>query len=308
MDLSWIFDFTTLTVLSGAIVLGVVAGALGCFTTLRKQSLLGDALAHAALPGICLGFLLSGARESLPLLAGAMAAGVVAILWLLLITRKTRVKEDAALGIVLTVSFGIGAVLLTAIQHGGDGAQAGLDRFLFGQAATLLPDDVALMAVLGGVVMAGLWLAFKELKLQTFDPEFAAATGLPVVGLSVALGAMLAVAVAIGLQAVGVILMVSLLIAPAVAARQWTRSLGAMVLLAAAIGGMSSAIGVLASAGGGGMPTGPAIVLAATAAAVFSLLFAPGRGVLAAARRRVRERRTWQSQVAPPPLVEGAGR
>jgi manganese/zinc/iron transport system permease protein len=308
MDLSWAFDFTTLTVLAGAVILGVVAGALGCFATLRKQSLVGDALAHAALPGVCLGFLLSGARESLPLLVGAMAAGVVAILILLLITRKTRVNEDAALGIVLTVSFGIGAVLLTAIQHGGDGAQAGLDRFLFGQAATLLPRDVLVMAVLGGVVLIGLWLAFKEFALQTFDPGFAAATGLPVTGMSVALGGMLAVAVAIGLQAVGVILMVSLLIAPAVAARQWTRSLGAMVVLAAAIGAGSSMVGVLASAASGGMPTGPAIVLAATGAAVISLLFAPGRGVVATARRRARKRREWQVGAAPTAVAEGSGR
>ena len=308
MDLSWAFDFTTLTVLAGAVILGVVAGALGCFATLRKQSLLGDALAHAALPGICLGFLLSGARQTVPLLAGAMAAGIVAVLMLLLITRGTRVKEDAALGIVLTVSFGIGAVLLTAIQHGSDGSQAGLDRFLFGQAATLLPRDVLVMALLGGVALAGLSLAFKEFALQTFDPAFAAAAGLPVTGLSVALGAMLAVAVAIGLQAVGVILMVSLLIAPAVAARQWTRSLGAMVVLAAAIGAGSAIAGVLASAATDGMPTGPAIVLAATAAAVFSILFAPGRGVIVTARRRARERRAWRSGGVPARFAEGAGR
>ncbi|MFM9105960.1 MAG: metal ABC transporter permease [Chloroflexota bacterium] len=291
----WAADFTTLTVLAGAVALGIAAGALGCFTTLRRQSLLGDALAHAALPGVCAGFLAAGAREPLPLLIGAIGAGVLAILWLLLIVRRTRVKEDAALGIVLTVSFGVGAMMLTAIQHGGDGAQAGLDRFLFGQAATLLPGDVVLMAALAGAVLAALALAFKELQAQTFDPGFAAASGLPSAGLSAALGVMTAVVTAIGLQAVGAILMVSLLVAPAVAARQWTRSLPAMTMLAAAFGALSAAAGVAASAAAGGAPTGPAIVLAATALALISLLFAPGRGILAAAARRSRERRAWRA-------------
>jgi len=305
VDLTWLFDHTTRVVLAGALVLGVVAGALGCFTTLRRQSLVGDALSHAALPGVCIGFLMAGTRELLPLLVGAMAAGAIATLWLLLITRVSKVKEDAALGIVLTVSFGIGAVLLTAIQHRGDAAQAGLDRFLFGQAATLLPQDVLTMTVLGGIVLVALWLVFKELALQTFDPGFAAATGLPTVGMSAALGGLVAVAIAIGLQAVGVILMVSLLIAPAVAARQWTRSLGAMVVLAGAIGGLSGVVGTLASAGAEDTPTGPAIVLVATVAAVVSILFAPRRGVVWRGARRFRERQAWSEPTGRLLAAEG---
>ncbi len=288
--------YTLRTVLLGAAILGAVGGVLGSFATLRRQSLVGDALAHAALPGVCLAFLATGLREPLPLLAGAILSGLAGALALLVIVRGSRIKEDAALGIVLTVSFGFGTLLLTRIQHQGNAAQSGLDRFLFGQAATLLERDVATMAVLAMVVLAAVWAFFKELKLLAFDPAFAAAAGYPVTALSVGLTALLVAAVAIGLQAVGVILMVALLIAPAVAARQWTRALGAMALLAAAIGAASGVAGTLFSAGAANVPTGPAIVLVATAFAVGSVLFAPQRGVL----WRMRQRRAL--------VMEGAGK
>jgi manganese/zinc/iron transport system permease protein len=278
--------YTLRTVLLGAAILGAVGGVLGSFAVLRRQSLVGDALAHAALPGVCLAFLVTGLREPLPLMLGAALSGLAGALALLAIVRGSRIKEDAALGIVLSVSFGFGTLLLTRIQHQGDAAQSGLDRFLFGQAATLLERDVATMAVLAAVVLLVVWALFKELKLLTFDPDFAAVVGYPVTGLSVGLTALLVAAVAIGLQAVGVILMVALLIAPPVAARQWTRSLGAMALLAGAIGAASGVAGTLVSAGAADVPTGPAIVLAATACAAVSVLFAPERGVVWRARRR----------------------
>ncbi len=286
------FGYTLRTVLLGAAILGAVGGVLGSFATLRRQSLVGDALAHAALPGVCLAFLATGLREPLPILSGAILSGLAGALALLVIVRGSRIKEDAALGIVLSVSFGFGTLLLTRIQHQGNAAQSGLDRFLFGQAATLLERDVVTMAVLAAVVLTAVWAFFKELKLLAFDPGFAAAAGFPVTALSVGLTVLLVAAVAIGLQAVGVILMVALLIAPAVAARQWTHSLGAMTLLAAAIGATSGVVGTLLSAGATDVPTGPAIVLVATAFAVASVLFAPERGVI----WRMRRQRTLAAQ------------
>jgi manganese/zinc/iron transport system permease protein len=278
--------YTLRTVLLGAAILGAVGGVLGSFATLRRQSLVGDALAHAALPGVCLAFLWTGLREPLPLMVGASLTGLAGALALLAIVRGSRIKEDAALGIVLSVSFGFGTLLLTRIQHQGDAAQSGLDRFLFGQAATLLERDVATMAVLAAIVLSIVWLFFKELKLLTFDAEFAAAAGFPTTALSIGLTALLVAAVAIGLQAVGVILMVALLIAPAVAARQWTRSLGTMTAVAAGIGAVSGVVGTLLSAGAANVPTGPAIVLVATAFATVSVLLAPERGVVWRARRQ----------------------
>jgi manganese/zinc/iron transport system permease protein len=281
-------SFTARTVLAGATLLGVVGGALGCFALLRRQSLLGDALAHAALPGVCLGYLLTRSKSPLPLFLGALATGVLGALCILMIVRFSRLKEDAAIGIVLSVFFGVGIVLLTHIQKLPFGNQSGLDTFLFGQAATLMPRDVRAMALLGGLVLLLLVAFFKELRLLTFDPEFGASLGFPVRRLEVFLTLLLVAVVVVGLQTVGVVLVVAILITPAAAARQWTERLGIMVLLAAAIGGGSGALGALISAQWARLPTGPVIVLVASAVLVVSLFFAPRRGMLWA---RLREHR-----------------
>ena len=280
--------FTVRNVLAGAALLGVVGGVLGCFALLRRQSLLGDALAHAALPGVCLGYLVAGAKSPLPLFAGALAAGLVGALFILATVRWSRVKEDSAIGIVLSVFFGLGIVLLTYIQKLPAGNQSGLDKYLFGQAATLGTDDVRLAAWLSAAVLAAVALGYKELKLLSFDREFAASLGLPVRTAEVALTMLLVVAVVVGLRTVGVVLIVATLITPAAAARQWTDRLGWMVVFAAAIGAASGALGALASASVARLPTGPAIVLVASAVLVVSLLFAPRRGL---AWAKLRERR-----------------
>ena len=284
LDLS----FTARTVLAGATLLGVVGGALGSFALLRRQSLLGDALAHAALPGVCLGYLLTQSKSPIPLFLGALGAGIVGALAILGIVRFSRLKEDTAIGIVLSVFFGIGIVLLTHIQKLPFGNQSGLDKFLFGQAATLMPRDVKAMAILGGIVLLLVVLFFKELRVLSFDPEFGASVGFPIRALEVFLTVLLVTVVVVGLQTVGVVLIVATLITPAAAARQWTERLGIMVLLSAAIGGLSGAVGALVSAGWARLPTGPVIVLVASVILVVSLLFAPQRGLVWA---RLRERR-----------------
>ncbi len=287
-------------VLTGAAMLGAIAGMLGAFALLRRQALLGDALAHAALPGVCLGFLIAGARDLSSIMAGAFFTGALAALVMMLITRTTRLKTDAALGIVLSVFFAVGVVMLTHLQAQGGTAVAGLGGFLFGQAAAILPQDLWIMGAVG-LVALGLVLAFwKEFKLVSFDADFARAQGFPVTALETALTVMVALAIVVGLQLVGVVLIVALLIAPAAAARQWTGSLGAMVALSALIGAASGAVGALISATTRGLATGPMVVLVATAAVLASLLLAPGRGLVwqALAGRRGRARITEQRILA----------
>lgn len=283
--MSW--SLTLQTVALGALLLGATGGAVGCFALLRRQSLLGDALAHAALPGICLAFLVSGGhRGPLTLLTGALAAGLCGAFVVSLITGSSRIKQDAAIGIVLSVFFGVGVVLLTHIQRLPLGQQSGLDKYLFGQAAAMLPRDVALIAVLAVISAIVLTLAYKELRLLAFDRAFGAAIGYPMRRIELLLTVLVVAVIVVGLQMVGVVLVIATLITPAAAARQWTHRLGVMILLAAAIGGTSGAVGAVASATVPRLPTGPSIVLVLSAVLIGSMLLAPRRGLLWAVVQR----------------------
>lgn len=279
------FDATLWIIVAGATMLGVIGGVIGCFALLRRQSLLGDSLAHAALPGVCLAFVVTGSKSPVPLLAGALVAGVLGSLLILAVVRTTRVKEDGAMGIVLSTFFGVGVVLLTWIQNRPGGNQSGLGSFLFGQAAALLAEDVIRMGILGGFVLLAVVVFYKEFQLITFDRDYAASLGMPVRTLEIGLTTLLVLVVVVGLQTVGVVLIIATLITPAVAARQWTDRLAWMLVLAAVLGGGSGAVGVLASAAFDRMPTGPTIVLCSTALLGVSLLFAPNRGIVQAWRR-----------------------
>ncbi len=273
-------SFTARNVLIGATLLGVVGGVLGCFALLRRQSLLGDALAHAALPGVCLAYLITGSKNPLPLFAGALVAGFAGALLILVVVRWSRIKEDSAIGLVLSVFFGVGIVLLTHIQKLPLGNQSGLDKFLFGQAATLMPRDIQMMAILGGLVLTTVLWLYHPLKLFCFDRDFAASQGQPVHRLEIVLTVLLVVVVVVGLQTVGVVLIVATLITPAAAARQWTERLSVMLVLAALVGGSAGAVGALFSASVAHLPTGPVIVLCSSLMLVVSLLLAPRRGML----------------------------
>jgi manganese/zinc/iron transport system permease protein len=278
MDL--LTDYTLRTVALGAAALGATSGALGSFAVLRKQSLLGDAISHAALPGIALAFLFTGSKATPVLVAGAAVAGWLGTLAVMKITRATRVKEDSALGIVLAVFFGFGLVLLTYVQKRPDASQAGLDRFLFGQAATLLHRDVILIASLGSLALLGAALFWKEFKLLSFDPDYGASLGFPMRAVDVILTTLLVVSIVIGLQTVGVVLMSAMVVAPAAAARQWTDRMGRMVAVAGLFGALAGVSGAVISSLTEHLPTGPTIVLCLTALVVLSILFAPNRGVL----------------------------
>ena len=264
----------------GAATLGIVSGALGTYAVLRRQSLLGDAISHAALPGIALAFLLTGSKAPLVLILGAAVAGWVGTLFVMAIVNTTRLKGDSALGLVLSVFFGFGLVLLTFIQKTPNANQAGLDTFLFGQAAALLERDVVTMAALGGIALFVMMLFWKEFKLLSFDPDFGASLGFPMRALDLLLTTLIVIAIVLGLQTVGVVLMSAMVVAPAAAARQWTDRMGVMVLLSMLFGAVAGVSGALISSSIARLPTGPTIVLCVSAIVVISMALAPNRGLL----------------------------
>lgn len=290
------FDYTLRTVALGAGSLGAVSGTLGAFAVLRRQSLLGDAISHAALPGIVLAFLLTGSKATLVLVLGAFIAGWIGTLAVIGVTRATRVPEDSALGIVLSVFFGIGLVLLTYVQRIPTASQAGLDTFLFGQAATLLGRDVAVIMGLGSIAILTVVVFWKEFKLLAFDADFGATLGFPMRAVEIVLTTVLVLAIVLGLQTVGVVLMAAMVVAPAAAARQWTDSLGRMVALSALMGAVAGVGGALLSASTQNLPTGPTIVLIATLLVVLSMAFAPRRGLVWSHLRQRRQRRRIATQ------------
>ena len=293
------FDYTLMVVTIGAALLGAVSGSLGTYAVLRRQSLLGDAISHAALPGIAIAFLLTGSKAPLILVLGAAIAGWLGTLLIMSVVRLTRIKYDSALGIVLSTFFGFGLVLHTLIQRTGNANQAGLDTFLFGQAATILARDILTIGVLGGIAIVITFIFWKELKLLVFDDGFAASLGFPIRALDILLTSLLVIAIVLGLQAVGAVLMSAMLVAPAVAARQWTNKLSVMMFLAACFGALAGVSGTIISSTASRIPTGPTIVLCATVVVGFSIAFASNRGLLWDRLRQQRNRRNLKMTEQP---------
>ena len=289
------YDYTLRTVALGGALLGIVSGVLGCFAVLRHQSLLGDALSHAALPGVAIAFLLAG-RDLGLLLVGAGVTSWLGVYFIRIVTNTTRIKQDAAMGIVLAAWFAAGIALLVYIQARPDASQAGLDTFIFGQAAAIVERDVRLIALVGAASFVVLGLFWKEFKLITFDSEFAGANGFRVNILSMLLSTLIVVAIVLGLQLAGVVLMVGMLIASGIAARQWTNQLGQMVILSAVFGAFSGSAGAIVSAVDADIPTGPLIVVVAFLLVAISLSFAPGRGLVWTLLRRGADRRRFAAQ------------
>jgi len=272
----------------GAAALGFAAGTAGTFLTLRKRALVSDAAAHATLPGVGLAFIamvaLGGDGRALPgLLAGAAltaALGLVAISW---ITHRTRLPEDAAIGAILSVFFGAGVVLLTVIQTMGVGRQAGLEEVLLGATAGMLRQDALVIALGGGLAVAATWALRRPMTLVAFDPGHAAALGLDVRRIDLAMMGLVTAVVVTGLKIVGLVLIVALLIIPAVTARFWTDRVGALLWIAGALGAAAGHVGAAISASAPGLPTGPVVVLVSAGLFAASLLCAPERGLAAAA-------------------------
>ncbi|WP_119680056.1 metal ABC transporter permease [Indioceanicola profundi] len=283
--------YNTLVVLFGATALGVAAGVVGCFMLLRKRSLVSDALSHATLPGLAgafiVGALLGVEGRSLPLLlAGAAISGWLGVVAVQAITRHTRLAEDAAIGAVLSVFFGIGVVLLSVVQALPTGGAAGIESFIFGQTAGMRASEAIGLGLLALAAVAAVAILFKELRLVAFDEQFARVQGWPAGRIDLALMALVTLVTVVGLQTVGLILIIAMLITPPAAARFWSDSLPVMLAVAGTVGGLSGLIGAWLSASYADLPAGAVIVLVATLLFFLSLLLGPARGLLARAIRR----------------------
>lgn len=284
-------DYNTRLVVACTFLLGAACGPMGAYLLLRRRSLMGDALAHATLPGVALAFILSvrlgGEGKSLPLLlGGAAVTGLLGCRAVQFIRDRTRIKDDAAMGIVLSVFFGAGVVLLGFIQSMPEGGAAGLESFIYGKTASMVRSDFLVLSGAALVVLLAPVLLFKELRLLCFNEEYAAVQGWPVKGLDSLLLGLLTLIVVAGLQAVGLVLIIAFLVIPAAAARFWTERLDRMLVLSAIVGGASGWLGAALSASAPRLPSGALIVLVAAAGFVFSLFFGSERGLLAQFLRR----------------------
>jgi manganese/zinc/iron transport system permease protein len=299
--------YNTAVVLAGSSLLGAGAGLVGSFAVLRRRALLGDALAHAALPGLCLAFWLLDRRNLPAMLLGALISGLIGVGLIVALRRWTRIKEDAAIGIVLSVFFGAGLALSRMIQNrSASGSRAGLDSYIFGSAATMRINDLWWIAGVAAICLLIVVLLYKEFKLVAFDMGFARVQGWPAAKLDLLLTGLIAVAVVVGLPAVGAVLIAAMLILPATSARFWADRLSKMLVFSAVLGAVTAGTGTLLSAQFDGLPTGPTIVLVGAAAFLVSALFAPRRGAMARWLNHLRFRRLLEDQLLLRKLYEAS--
>jgi manganese/zinc/iron transport system permease protein len=294
-------DYNVRIVVLGATLLGCAAGMVGSFTLLRKRALMGDALSHATLPGIVIAFILAtqlgGSGKSMPILmAGATISGLLGVCTILAMVHLTRLKEDTALGSVLSVFFGAGVALMSVSQQMQRGHSAGLESFIYGKTASMGMADTQMIAAAAAVCIVASTVLFKELKLLCFDDDFARARGFPITSLDVTLMGLVVLVTIVGLQAVGLILMIALLIIPAASARFWTERLGRMFLISGGIGTLSGWLGASVSALFSKLPSGAMIVLVCASLFCVSMVFGSARGLLVRARNRLRLNRAVDRQ------------
>ena len=291
-------SYTTQMVLLGTALLGLASGIAGTFAVLRKESLIGDGLSHAALPGVVIAFLLTGIKDIEVLIIGAALSSITAA-WLITITvENSKIKFDGALATILSAFFGLGMVLLTYLQSLNNAGQAGLSKFIFGQAATILARDVYITSAAALIIIVLTALFWKELKLISFDVEYAKTLQIPVTFTLILYRSLLIMTIIIGIQSVGAILISSLLIAPAVGARQWTNKLGTMCILAGFFGMLSAMGGTIWSTSVQKLPTGPAIIVILSVIVLLSLIFAPNRGILWQYRKNKQSKQALLSETA----------
>jgi len=288
---AFLSDHTFVMVTAGTTVIGGVAGALGSFAYLRRQSLVSDVISHAALPGTLLAFLLLTAlgrdgRTMLGLLIGATVTGTVAVIAANAITRHSRVAIDTAMALVLSTLFGLGMLLMQHIQRRPLPGKGDIQDYLFGNASTITRADLTVSLAVGTLTVGVVAVFWKEFAVATFDRDLAGLLGFHHRILDPLIFGAIAVATVIGLKAVGLVLMVAFVVTPPAAARQWTRTLPGMVIVSALIGAGASALGAYLSIVLGPVPTGPVIVLVLFLVFIVSLLLSPRSIVLAAYRRR----------------------
>lgn len=267
-------------VVLGTVLLSASAAMVGSFILLQKKALVGDAVAHSVLPGICAAFLFAGTKNTPLMLLGAFITGWLALVTIDYLTARSKIKKDAAIGLVLSVFFGAGIVMLTYIQQSGNAAQSGLDNFIFGKAAALIGSDLLVFSILAAVILITVSIFFKTFTLIAFDRAFAQALGYPVGRLDLLLTSLTVLAVITGITAVGVVLMAAMLITPPAAARYWTDNIRRMVLIAVAFGALAGLSGAFISYVAPSMPTGPWMVVVSSFIAFFSFFFAPKKGIV----------------------------
>ena len=278
LNMDILTSYSFIIVGSGTFLLAAVEGAVGCITVLKGQSLIGDAIGHAAFPGIILSFMLFMQREPVLLTLGAVASGATAFMLIQVIKENSKLKLDAILAVVLSSFFGVGMVLKSYIQGNSnykDAAQSGLSSYIFGQAAYIMKDDVKLIVYIGVPTLLLLVLFYKEIKLFLFDEIYAKTIGIRTVLLYGIILVMTMGIIAAGLKLVGAILISSLLIIPAITALQWSEKFSRVLIIAGVVGGVSALIGTYISTAFNGMSTGATIILIMGSFAIISLVTGP---------------------------------
>jgi manganese/zinc/iron transport system permease protein len=273
-------DSSIAFVVIGIILLGIGSAYVGTYSFLDKKALLGDAISHAVLPGICLGFILAGTKNPVYIVSGAFFSGALATFLTSWLRKNTRLSEDAIIASILSIFFGFGIVLLTVIQKSGNPEMAGLNQFIFGNAIAILEEDLWVYGGLAVFIILSLSIFQKEFSLLVFNAEYGRAIGYPMGLIRLIFNVLMILSVVIGIQAIGVVLMAALLITPGAAARFWTDKLGNLVILAGIFSAVSGVMGTYISFILPQMPTGPWVVVFLSFLALISFLFAPKRGVL----------------------------
>ncbi len=286
------FDHTLFIVLCGTTLVGITSGIIGCFVVLQRQSLFGDAIAHATLPGLTGMFLYTSSKAPLPLFVGATISGILGAWAIQLINQHSTLKKETSLGIILSTTFGLGTVFLSIIQAYPTASKAGINKFLLGNSATLLYDDLKVIIIVTAIVIATITACWKECKLFVFNQEFAHSIGINTRLIHIILTALTVLTIIVGLQTVGVVLISSLLIAPASAAYQWTHRLAPMVFLSCLFSSIATITGTLISCSHAHLPTGPIIIVVATLCTFFSILCAPQNGILYAHYKKKQQLKT----------------
>lgn len=287
----------------GTTVIGLVAGALGSFAYLRKQSLISDVVSHAALPGALLAFLAAvtvfgtDGRNMIGLVIGAVVAGILAVLLSNGIARHSKIRIDAAMAVALTLFFGGGMLLMRIITNSTLPGKGGIQDYLFGNASVITIADLTTSIAVGAVALALMVVFWKEFALRTFDPDHARVLGFNGRIVDILMFATVVIATVIGVKAVGLVLMVAFVVTPPAAARQWTRTLPSMVILSGVFGAVGSGVGAYFSIVLGKVPTGPLIVLTLFAIFLVSILCSPRRSVLVRAVARSRARAALRAEL-----------
>ncbi|TVT28276.1 metal ABC transporter permease [Salinicoccus cyprini] len=285
-------SYTFMIVALGTVILAVASGIIGTVSVIKGQSLIGDAVGHATFPGIVLAFMLAGTRETLVLALGALLLGIIAFFTIQIITEHSRITLDGALALVLSSFFGLGMALMSFVQGNPDfeGTQ-GLSDYIFGQAAYMLRSDVYLILAASGASLLVFILFYQQLKIYIFDPVYSRSIGISNMLMNFMILGITITLIAVGLKAVGAILIVNLLIAPAVVGQLWSDRFFHVLIIAAATGGISAFAGTYISTAGNDIATGPAIILVLSAFVLVSLLSAR-KGLLRRSilKRKVGER------------------